>query len=98
AHEAWRSYAIRGGLLVLAAGLAQEGVLSILAWLLPLGDQPLSLGRLLLQALDRLPVKMAADLAGALLMTGILALVFRDWRKAGKAQSMTPGLKGADHA
>ena len=98
AHQSWRAYAIRGGLLVLASGLIQEGVLSMLAWLLPLGDQPLALGSLLLQALDRLPVRTAANLLGALLMTGILALVFRDWKKADKTQSISPGLKGADHA
>ena len=98
AHQAWRAYAIRGGLLVLAAGLVQDLILSLLAWLLPLGDQPLPLVPLLLQSLGRLPVKTAANLAGALLMTGILALAFRDWKKADKSQSMTPGLKGADHA
>lgn len=97
AREAWRAYAIRGGLLVLVAGLVQELILSLLVWLLPLGDQPLSLGSLLLQVMDGLPVKTAANLAGALLLTGIFSLVFRDWKKADKSQSVTSGLKGADH-
>lgn len=98
AREGWRAYALRGGILVIAASVIQEGVLSFLTWLLPLGELPVPLGQALLLALGRLPVKLAANLIGALVMTALLALLFRDWKKAAGSLDFASSLKEADHA
>lgn len=98
AREGWRAYAIRGGILVMAASLIQEGVLSFLSGLLPLSDLPVSLGQTLLLALGGLPVKLAANMAGALVMTALLALLFRDWKKGAGPLDFASSLKETDHA
>ena len=80
AREGWRPYALRGGILLVAASLVQAVVFSMVAYMVPLGPLEGSLPALLEQSFSRLPAQILSNALAALLVTGYFWLAFRDWK------------------
>ncbi len=95
AREGWRQYAVRGGILLVAASLAQALIYSLLAWMIPLRPLEGSLPGLLKLSLSSLPAQVLSTGLGALLVTGYLFLAFRDWKQVRRRHKSGPAAEEA---
>lgn len=97
AREGWKNYAIRGSLLVAGATLVHTLVMALFAWLIPPGPIDTSFIMVIRVSLSSIPLKLMANLAGALLVTAFFWLAFFQ-RRAGKdGAELTARVKEAAH-
>ncbi len=96
AGEGWRQYAIRGSILVIVLTWLDEMTMSLLTWLLPMGDMTTSLGTIWKIALSHSPAKLLSNVVGALVLTGCFSLAFYRRKSKREKEGGISGMKGGE--
>lgn len=86
ARHGWKNYVVRGSLLVAGATVVHTLIMAVFAWLTPLGQIDSSFVTAIRAALIPLPLKLLANLGGALLITAYFWLAFFK-RQAGRGEA-----------
>ncbi len=81
AGRGWKQYLSRLGILLFLSTVFHDGLLTLLAWFMPLGIQTGSLALALKLFIYGLPTRLLANLAGAALLSGLFALAFYSRKK-----------------
>jgi len=84
ARDGWKNYAFRASLLVVGATVVHALTMAVFAWLVPLDQIFSTFGATIRIALARLPLRLLANVGGALLVSGYFWLCFLQ-RKPGEA-------------
>ncbi|HPX93866.1 MAG TPA: hypothetical protein PK646_06570 [Bacillota bacterium] len=97
AGNGWKNFAVRGGLLLPGATMVHELTMAVYAWLIPLDQNLPSFGTAIKVSFSQLPLKLAANMAGALAVTGFFSLAFYERRAGKEAEGLTGIVREVDH-